>query len=499
MAEEHVVRARLKPAAGPLFGAPRRSLDDLDGVTVGLLVAAATIVAAALRFPFLSHQSLSFAEIHTRTILGRHSVAGIWDQIRATESTPPLYYYVAKLSADLHGARSAAAMRLPSTLALTAAVPVAYVALRRWAGQRAALASMAVLAVNPLLVGYATDASSNGLFVLTALLSVWGCAEVLHGGSRGAHSGWAAASVACCWSGYFGAFTVVGEALLMLALRPGERLRTGRWVLGVLVCAAPLVPVLVDQHDSGSIARMALSTRVGQTARQFAMGPNVPLSALEAAGLVVLGAAVVVGLAFTVRRREGLYLLALALTTVALPLVIAMAGIEDRFDVRNAIAGLPLVCGLAAPALAWRRGALLAAYLALATATSLWVAIDWRYEQVDWRTAIAHARLLDGGAVIATVGVDNAPITSAYLGRHPATGPVTTARLVVIVQPHRGPHDRGLVPDPLSLQLTSDLSGFVETRREIVHGFELVLLSAAQPQTISSASLGGATVYPAAG
>lgn len=146
----------------------------VDSRWVWPLLVAVTLLAAVLRFPFLAHQSLWFDEIFTRAIVGRHTIAGMWDQIGRTESTPPLYYFVAKLATDLAGVRSAAAMRAPSALALTAAAPVSYFAFRSLIGQAAAVAAAAFVAVNPSLVIYSTDARSYGLFILMSLLSVWG-------------------------------------------------------------------------------------------------------------------------------------------------------------------------------------------------------------------------------------------------------------------------------------------------------------------------------------
>jgi mannosyltransferase len=144
------------------------------------IVAAATIMAAALRLPFLGHQSLWLDEVFTREVLHESSISGLWQHVKQTESTPPLFYVLGWLA----GARSAVAMRLIPALALIAAVPVNYLATRRLVGQHVALASAAILAVSPLLVFYASDARSYGLSLLTALLSVWAFAHVLGFGSR---------------------------------------------------------------------------------------------------------------------------------------------------------------------------------------------------------------------------------------------------------------------------------------------------------------------------
>ncbi|HWF52199.1 MAG TPA: glycosyltransferase family 39 protein [Solirubrobacteraceae bacterium] len=277
-------------------------------------LAATAIAAAALRMPFLGHPSLWLDEIYTRDILAQHSLGGLWHQIRATESTPPLYYLLAKPSTGLAGTRSAAAMRLPSALALIAAVPVAYLALRRFVGVRGALAAGAIVAVTPNLVSFSTDARSYGLFVLTALLSVWGFSALIERPSGRRYAAWAAASIACLWTHYFGAFLVIGETLILLAVLRDTRRTTLASCLAIAVAVAPLIPLVMHQNgteDAAFIAGIPLPSRLGSTMRQFGMGTNVPRTWLEAAGLVVAALGLVAGVALAVRRRESRILLAL--------------------------------------------------------------------------------------------------------------------------------------------------------------------------------------------
>src|SRR5947209_2260768 len=137
-------------------------IDRRVWVALGLL----TLIAAALRLPFLNHQSFWFDEIYTRQVVGEPTLAGLCNHIKASESTPPLYYLLTWL---LPG-RSEAVLRLIPALALTAAVPVGYLAFRRLLGEVRALAPAAILAVSGELVAYGTDARSYGLYVLTSLL-----------------------------------------------------------------------------------------------------------------------------------------------------------------------------------------------------------------------------------------------------------------------------------------------------------------------------------------
>lgn len=431
-------------------------------------MAAATVAAAALSLPFLSHQSLWLDEVYTRSVLGAHTLAGLWDRIRATESTPPLYYLLAKLSTVIAGTRSAAAVRVPSALAFIASVPVGYLALRRLVGRRPALAAAAIIAVSPDLVQFATDARSYALFVLTGLTTVWGFSAARERGSARRYAAWAVACVACLWTHYFGAFLVGTEAVALLWLAPGRRRMTLAWSLGVVAAAAPLIPLLAHQNgssDTAFIAGISLGSRLESTVRQFAMGANVPRAWLEGAGLAVAAIGVAVG---AVRGSRAL--LAVAAMAFAAPLVLAVVGVEDRFYARNVVFVVPLVAGVAAVGLSRARAAPLAAYLALSVVTALWVATDWRYEQLDWRGAVARMVAVERAAPVIVGDPGNAAVVHAYLGRA-RVGAVRADALWVAVEPARPTGQRALTPVPA----TPSVPGFEVVRRFEVHGFRLVL------------------------
>jgi 4-amino-4-deoxy-L-arabinose transferase-like glycosyltransferase len=489
-----------------LSASPERPTEATpDRRIVWAVLTVATLAAAALRLPFLSHQSLWFDEVFTRAVVARHSLTGMWHQIKATESTPPLYYLLAKLSSDIAGAPTAAALRAPPALALTASVPVAYLALRRLIGVPAALASAAFVALNPLLVSYSTDARSYGLLVLTALLSLWGFSAAREDGNLRAYAGWAIASIACVWSHYFGGFVVIGEAAALLICSPPPadvttvtaRLRTLLAGAVIVAATAPLLPLLIAQNgteDAAFIAGISLGSRLLTTIRNFGMGPNVPRAWLEVAGLLILGAGVLAGLAPTLRRAGGRALITVGLATFGLPLLLALLGIEDRFFVRNVIAAVPMAGAVAAPALLRTRGVPLGVYLALALLASLWVATDWRYEQVDWRGAVRRAEAIAPRAAVVATGTDARVVAGAYL-RRPATGTTVTRQVWLIVEPARGPGRRALGPVATPPALLAGLAGFSAGRQEFVHGFHMTLLRAPRPVAISAARIAGATLF----
>jgi hypothetical protein len=458
---------------------------------VWLTLAVATAVAAALRFPFLDHQSLWFDEIFTRRVLTESSLPGLWRHIQATESTPPLYY----LLGWLLRARSAVAMRLVPALALTAAVPVGYLAFRRFVGWRAALATASILAVSPMLVAYATDARSYGLFVLTALLSVWAFSVLFESTSRRHFALWVAASAACVWTHYFGAFVVIAEVAVLLAACPRTRLATAAWTGILCVCLIPLTWLTTSQagdERAEFIASIPLITRLSEAVRQSAMGANVPRTWLEAAGVAIFCVGVWIGAVLALRSHRGpRILLALAVIAFGTPLLMAALGTGDRFYARNVIMVVPFTGALAAPAMLRLRAAPLAIYLALATATSVWVATDWRYEQVDWRSALAHSQAIDRRAAVIAVTRLNGPVVQTYLARHPVSPGVLARRAWIIVEPLRAAGQRFLSPAPVL-----GLLGFATLRSFFVEGFRLVLVGADRPRRIVPAAVAWVSVFP---
>ena len=438
------------------------------------------------------------------------SLGEMWHRVGATESTPPLFYLLTWAWVHLIGSDGAAAMRTVSALALVAAVPVAYGALRRLVGWEAALATAALLAVSPLLSWYAVDARAYGLLVLVGLLSVWAASAAIERPDARRLALWALAAAAALWTHWFAGFLVLGEALALLWLRRdawrGVLLAGGTALLAVV----PLLGLLRDQtgDDRASfIADTKLADRLEQLVRQFGSGQNVPRTWLEGVLLALGLGALAAGTLLTVRRahaprdapaaRGGARAL-LAVTLVALLVPLALGAVElyDRFNVRNVLYLWPLVAALAAPALLRLRGAPLAALLALGVTASLWGQLDWRYQNTDWREAIAQVRERAPDAPVVAVGRLGIPVAALYLDRTPAVAPLATRHAWLVVEPARSPGRRelGAVDPPLVGQL---LAAFPQHRERRVHAFRVIELRAPRPVALDPAQLPDGALFPA--
>ena len=455
------------------------------------------------------------------------SLGRLWDRIGASESTPPLFYLLTWAWTHLVGSDGAAAVRTVSALAIVASVPVTFAALRRLVRRNAALGTAALLAVSPLLGWYALDARAYGLMVLTALLSVWAFGAALERASPARFALWALAAGAAIWTHWFAGFLVFAEVVALLWLRPHA------W-RGVLLAAAtallalvPLVDLLGDQAGddrAAFITQTSVADRIEQVVRQFGAGIDVPRTWLEAALLALALGGLAVGSLLVVRRalairddartlgapREGRpaapaalpardgarALLALAAVSLLVPLVLAVSGIYDRFNVRNVLYLWPLLAALATPALLRLRAIPLAALLALGIATSLWTQTDWRYRNADWSTAIAQIADRAGAAPVVAVTPLGAPVAALYLDRSATATPQSVRRAWIVVEPARSAGNRDLRPTdpPLVAQLVAAFPTHRETR---VHGFRLIELTAPRPVVLDPAQLLGAALFPA--
>jgi mannosyltransferase len=361
----------------------RRELWALAGLT-GL--------AAALRFSTLHVQSYELDEAVTVGLL-RHDLWGMVGQIPDSESTPPLYYLLAWPWSKVLGTGEAG-LRSFSALAGTAAVPVAYLAGRELVSRRAGTIVAALAAANPLLVWEGQEARSYALLTLTAGLSLLFFTRALAGRQMG---WWALTSVVALATHYFAAFLVLPEAVWLARLR-GRKAAAA--IAAVLVAAGALLPLALEQRshrgaealikDSGS-----LGLRIGQIPKQFLVGFDAPaegvlalLSAAFCAGAVML----LLARGSDAGRRQAGIPAALAAVTIAIPLVLGVAGL-DYLNARNSLAAwLPAAAvvgaGLSVPGARRLGVAGAVALAAIGTAVCVAVASDVRYQRDDWRGAV---------------------------------------------------------------------------------------------------------------
>lgn len=396
------------------------------------------LVALALRLPTLDLQSFWADEAATVDVV-RHDLADLYGAVRDQESTPPLYYLLAWIWAQLLG-DAEVGLRSLSALFGVLTVPVAGAVGMRAGGARAGLFAALLVATSPLLVWFSQEARAYALLVLLATLSLLALLRAAEDPTRGRLLAWGVTAGLLFATHYFALFLVAGEVLwLALALRAlGRPLAVA--LAGPALAGAALLPLALDQRSAGRaefIGEDGLGYRIAQVPKQFLVGYDAPLEALLGMTAAVVTVAAVAGLAR--RRREPgerppapLGAVAAAgLAAVLVPLALAVVG-EDYLLSRNVLAALvPLLVLIATGAAGLtpaRFGATVVVILALTgTAATVGVALDDHSQREDWRDAV---RSLDHGPGVRAVVVrpGTGRIAAAlYLGRGARTLTVPTA------------------------------------------------------------------------
>ncbi|HEY3081430.1 MAG TPA: glycosyltransferase family 39 protein [Chloroflexota bacterium] len=271
--------------------------------------------------------------------------------ISAEDPHPPLYYLLLALWMPLAGSGDFA-VRLPSALSGTVAVPALYALGRRVGGRATAAFAALFTAFNPLLVWYGQEARMYALLALGATVA----ALLLHvARQRGSRRAWlfhAAALGTTLYVHYFAAFLAAWHALLV---ERATRWRPDRWrALGLTALAglafAPWLATTRVLGYSGWMEAVDLATTLRRAAQALAVGTSVyPEYAWPLAAPTLLAAAA--GAAFLAARRPRADLLLVG-GWVVVPVGAAYAfGLvtgRPSFHERYVIAGAPGLMLLAA-------------------------------------------------------------------------------------------------------------------------------------------------------
>ncbi len=218
---------------------------------------------------------------------------------------PPLYYYLLHVWQDIVGDGDVA-VRLLSGLIGLALVPLAFVAAGRVGGRRAAWATALVVAVNPYVLRYATEARMYELVMVLALAGWLVADHALRKPTAGRLVGLALLTGALLWTHYWGIWLTAASGLGLLARaavgwRGGDRdrVRDSLLVAGALVAGTvlflPWVPTLLSQsaHTGTPWAEPSIPTEVAATSLLDLGGGTAGEAVLLA---VALGLAIAIGL-----------------------------------------------------------------------------------------------------------------------------------------------------------------------------------------------------------
>ena len=403
-------------------------------------LAALTLLAAVLRLSTLGLQSFWYDEAFTPVSVLHPSLFSTLHQLTRTENSPPLWYVLEWVFYRLLGTGEWA-LRIPSALAGIALVPVAWGIGRELSGRAAAIATAALVAVDPIFVWYSQEARVYGLYTLaTGVAMLCFLRFAARPEDRRRALAFALAGVFALLAHYFTVFLLAGMALWLLWR--GETRRRCLPALGAIgVVGLALIPLVAAQgaRNTNWIGEWALSSRLQAIPQYFLTGYNgnalghsiellvaLPLLAACALGLwrasepgsraagagesenAVPASSRWAGPAWASphpaseedRHRRGATIsLLLALCGFGIPLVLALAG-ADYLAPRNVLGAMLPTASLIAVLGTWPRTRPYgAALLALGAAGLLAITIDTdlspRLQRADWR---GLARAIPAGA-----------------------------------------------------------------------------------------------------
>jgi mannosyltransferase len=454
-----------------------------------LAVAAVVLLAAALRFWGLAHQSFWYDEIATVGVI-KGSFWHTFHEVRVSESTPPLYYVLAWLWTRVTGI-SEAGLRSLSAMFGVLTVVVVWAALRETVSRTAAAAGAAIAAVNPMLVWFAQEARAYSLVTLLGALSLWFALRALRQPTAKRLAAW---SVTCCLillTHYFAVFIVVSELGTMLWLLRDRRREVLVALVPVIVTGLALVPLAHAQEADGRtawIAGSAIAGRLGDLLRELvsantslissnSASPSSVWAVLGTAGVVLAAA---VGVASPAVRRSATMRVVAVIggAAIAIPLVLSFTPL-DYFQDRNLIAAwVPFVAALGGCVALARVRRVAAAALALVVVAGVAVDVEVQrdpgLQRTNWRGA---AQLMGAPtvpqAVIVNPSFEEAAL--AYYGRSLEPMPVG-ARISAITVVGAGV--------PLSQPAPP---GFAPTLRRRVGALTVLRFRGAHPLTMTRA------------
>lgn len=386
------------------------------------LVLGLTLAGAVLRFATLDIQSIWLDESAT-IILVHRGFSGMLSHLASSESSPPLYYVLVWAWTKVFGA-GPIGFRSLSALAGTLTIPAVYAAGRE-ISPRIGIWAAALAAVNPALYYYSQEARAYALLILFSAVAFALWQRALRAPDGRHLALWAGASILAVLTHYFAAFLFIPQAVVLIR-RLGWR--AARLSVGAVALAGiALLPLAVRQRSDGKaswIEGSSLASRVAETAKQFLVGLYGPGQIFTAllAGLLALGAlALLLRRADQGERRGAGDAAIVAVTAVALPLLLALSHVLDVFDGRNVIAawvpfGVLVAVGMGARQ-AGRAGVLLGAGLCAVSLASV-VATDAKpaYQRDDWRGAAHYLAARSAGArVIVDEPLGAFPL-SIYMG-----------------------------------------------------------------------------------
>jgi MFS family permease len=390
-------------------------------------------------------------ELSTLYIVRDHSLRDVLHLVKSdAEISPPLYFVLAWICAQFGSASEL--IRLPALIAGLASIPLAFLLARRLFGTSAGLVAAALMALNPFMVYYSTEARSYSLaiaFLLGSTLAMLIAAERRSIGWWGVYAALVALAM---YAHYTALFVLAAQLLWLLWARPAARVPALLATVAAALVYLPWAPGAIDDARSPTVDVLSALQGNGFSVKLNAIGnwafgypyqsthriPGEVALFVGIAAVAFLSAAAIWRLVREVRRdspeidrdrMEALVLAgALALATPLAEAAILLAGGTDLLGARNLdlasggfavlISGLAVMAGPAAATIGI--GGLLAVF-AIGTARTL----DNAYMTADFHAAASfiNENAGDGDVVVDMESTIVSPVPTtgidAQLSGHP--------------------------------------------------------------------------------
>jgi 4-amino-4-deoxy-L-arabinose transferase-like glycosyltransferase len=236
---------------GPRGRLPRRGEPDTGANTALLILAGVIVIGLVLRVAVPRGIWLDEAiSIHQ----ARLPLHGMLHTLYWGDRQPPLYPLTLWATIRVFG-HGEFAVRLPSLIAGTLAIPVLYELGRELYDRRTGLLAAAFAAISPLLIWYSQEVRMYMFVTFFGLLALLMQLRVIRSGSMRNWALYILATAGLLWSHYFGLLVVGVQQLIFIGVllhRPRNRERLRPFALGFAYSAAilvmELVPLLVFAH-----------------------------------------------------------------------------------------------------------------------------------------------------------------------------------------------------------------------------------------------------------
>jgi len=252
--------AREAELFGPKGRVPRRGEPDTTRSVALWVLFGITLGALALRLAvprgIWLDEAISIHQAHL-------SFHDLFENLQYGDRHPPLHHVVLWLTVKAFG-DGETAVRIPSILAGTLAIPALYLLGRELYDRRTGLVAAAFGAASPLLIWYSQEARMYAFVELFGLLALWTQLRAIRNPSMGNWAAYILATAALLWSHYFGLLLIGVQQAIWIGVLIHRR-RTGEpnramalgFVYSLAVLAIQLVPLITfaqKQFDSTEAA-----------------------------------------------------------------------------------------------------------------------------------------------------------------------------------------------------------------------------------------------------